>query len=70
MMTVEQFRTQVEVFLGESGMAPTRFGRDAVGDPNFVFQIRAGRAPGLRLAERALAFIAARRASLLEERAA
>ena len=36
---------------------PTRFGREAVGDPCLVFDIRAGRQPGARLQRRILAYI-------------
>lgn len=35
----------VEKFLRQSEVAPTRFGRDAVGDPRFVFDLRNGRDP-------------------------
>ncbi|WP_169731741.1 hypothetical protein [Sphingomonas jaspsi] len=33
----------VEKYLRASNVAPTRFGRDAVGDPRFVFDLRNGR---------------------------
>ena len=36
---------EVEKFLRSSKIAPTRFGRDAVGDPRFVFDLRRGREP-------------------------
>ena len=36
---------EVEKFLRRSQTAPTRFGRDAVGDPRFVFDLRKGREP-------------------------
>ena len=36
---------EVEKFLRRSETAPTRFGRDAVGDPRFVFDLRNGRDP-------------------------
>jgi hypothetical protein len=36
---------EIEPFLRRSGMAPTRFGREAVGDPRFVFDLRRGREP-------------------------
>lgn len=35
----------VERFLRQSQIAPTRFGRDATGDPRFVFDLRRGREP-------------------------
>ncbi len=34
---------EIEVFLAEAGMTPTAFGRDALGDPGFVFGLRSGR---------------------------
>lgn len=36
---------EVEKFLRRSETAPTRFGRDVVGDPRFVFDLRNGRDP-------------------------
>lgn len=36
---------EVEKFLRRSDTAPTRFGRDVVGDPRFVFDLRNGRDP-------------------------
>ncbi len=38
-------------------MAPTRFGRDAVRDPRFVFDLRNGREPGPHIVSRVAAFI-------------
>lgn len=40
---------KIEIFLRESGMAPTRFGRDAVRDPRLVFDLRNGREPSTRM---------------------
>lgn len=36
---------EVEKFLRRNETAPTRFGREAVGDPRFVFDLRNGRDP-------------------------
>jgi hypothetical protein len=36
---------RIERHLDATGMPPTRFGREAVGDPRFVFDLRAGREP-------------------------
>jgi hypothetical protein len=33
----------IETFLRENDMAPSRFGRDAGGDPRLVFELRKGR---------------------------
>ena len=36
---------RIERHLRQSGTAPTRFGREAVRDPRFVFDLRNGREP-------------------------
>jgi hypothetical protein len=48
---------EVEKFLRHSDTAPTRFGREAVGDPRFVFDLRNGRDPRPRTVERVLAYL-------------
>ena len=59
-MTFEQeFNSRVDAFLSQSGLSPTALGLRAVGDPNLIHQIRAGRSPSLRTADRVLAYIAA-----------
>lgn len=60
MLTHEEFLARIEAFLKERRMSPTRFGREAVADPSFVFTLRTGRSPGLKTAERVLAFMAAK----------
>ncbi|MEZ5656144.1 MAG: hypothetical protein R3E04_09700 [Sphingobium sp.] len=40
---------RIEKFLRDTGMAPTRFGRDAVRDPRLVFDMRNGREPTPRM---------------------
>lgn len=54
MMTKEDFMAEVEGFLSRSGVAPTRFGQDAIGDPNLVRNLRDGRSPSLKTVERVL----------------
>lgn len=49
----------VNAFLDRSGMAPARFGKDAIGDPNFVRHLRAGREPRYGTAQRVRDFMAA-----------
>ena len=49
----------VERFLRRSDVAPTRFGRDAVGDPRFVFDLRNGRDPRPGTVARVLAYLEA-----------
>lgn len=53
------FRERVEAFLKASGFKPTEFGRQAVGDPSFVLNLRRGRSPTLATVDRVLGFIAA-----------
>lgn len=38
-------RRRIELYLRRSGMSPTRFGREAVGDKGFMIRLRAGREP-------------------------
>ena len=55
----EQFHRAVEAFLKRSDFKPTEFGRQAVGDPSLVLNLRRGRSPTLITADRILAFIRA-----------
>lgn len=48
---------EVEKFLVRSNIAATRFGREAVGDPRFVFDLRNGREPRPRTVSRVLAYL-------------
>ena len=48
---------KVEKFLRQSDVAPTRFGRDVVGDPRFVFDLRNGRDPRPQTVARVLAYL-------------
>jgi hypothetical protein len=50
---------EVERFLRQSDVAPTRFGREAVGDPRFVFDLRNGRDPRPNTIARVLAYLEA-----------
>jgi len=43
---------KIEIFLNETDMAWTRFGRLAVRDPRFVQDLRNGRQPGTTVSER------------------
>lgn len=52
----------VEKFLLETGMAPTRFGRESVRDPRIVLDMRNGREPTERMCRRLNHFIAHQRA--------
>lgn len=57
MLTPDEFRELIEAFLARSGMTPTRFGIDAVRDPNFVHDIRKGRVPSLGVAGAVVRFM-------------
>ena len=48
---------EVEKYLRQSDVAPTRFGRDVVGDPRFVFDLRNGRDPRPRTVARVRAYL-------------
>jgi hypothetical protein len=50
---------EVEKFLRRNGTAPTRFGRNVVGDPRFVFDLRNGRDPRPTTIERVRAYMEA-----------
>jgi hypothetical protein len=50
---------EVEKFLRRSDVPPTRFGREAVGDPRFVFDLRNGRDPRPTTVARVLAYLEA-----------
>lgn len=48
---------RVETYLRRTRTPPARFGRDALGDPKFVFQLRDGREPRSRTVERVMSYI-------------
>lgn len=59
MSYLDDFRAEIEAFLVRTGMSPTRLGKEAVGDPRFVFDLREkGRAPSARLMDAVTAFMA------------
>lgn len=49
----------IERYLRTSGVAPSRFGRDAVGDPQFVASLRRGREPRENTVRRVTDYLAA-----------
>jgi len=57
MMTKAEFLAAVEDAVLARKMTATSFGRAAVGDPTFVFELRRGRSCGLDTINRVLAFI-------------
>ena len=48
---------KIEMYLKETAMPPTRFGRLAVNDPRLVGDLRNGREPGPRVVARIEAFL-------------
>ena len=52
---------EVENFLHRSRTPPTKFGREALGDPRFVFDLRKGREPRPDTVARVVAFLKAGR---------
>lgn len=59
MSRMDEFRNLVEGFLAESGMAQTTLGAKALGDPNFVRDLRGGkRSFNLATVEKVERFIA------------
>ena len=61
---------QIEVYLARSGTKASMFGRQAVGDPRFVQDLREGRRPRRRTTQRVLNFLASteRVASTISDR--
>ncbi len=52
-----QLLRRVEHFLRSSRISPTRFGREAVRDPKFVADLRAGRTPRPATVRRVVAYL-------------
>ncbi len=50
---------QVERYIRQSGMPPSRFGRETVTDPRFVHDLRLGREPRPKTEARVAAWLAA-----------
>ena len=53
----EHFLGRVEAFLATSGAKASEFGRQTVGDPSFVVNLRRGRSPTLVTADKVIAYI-------------
>jgi 2,4-dienoyl-CoA reductase-like NADH-dependent reductase (Old Yellow Enzyme family) len=53
----DEFITEVEGFLASTRMKATDFGRESVGDPNFIRHLRKGRSPSLLTADRVCTFM-------------
>lgn len=61
---------QVETFLAKTKMAPTRFGRDTMGEASLVASMREGRSLSLRNANKLVQYMADYVAPAVAEQAA
>jgi hypothetical protein len=52
-----QLKRRIDHYLQASGMAATRFGREALGDPAFVHDLGNGREPRQRTIDRVVEFL-------------
>jgi hypothetical protein len=48
---------RIETYLRNHRMPPSRFGREVMGDPNFVGSLRFGRTPGPKTVTKVLAYL-------------
>jgi hypothetical protein len=64
----ESLLADIEAFLRESGMSAIFFGKAAVGDPNFVGDLRKGRKPHLDLVDRVDAYLKSARERRVDPR--
>lgn len=53
----KHFVAQVEDFLKRTGIKPSEFGQQAVGDRAFITNLRRGRSPTLATVDKVLAFM-------------
>lgn len=71
MSIAENFRQTVEAALAaDEDLHPTQLGKEALGDPNFVFQLRKGRSCSARTMDRVLAYLDKRQRAASDEEAA
>ncbi|WP_370169778.1 hypothetical protein [Sphingobium abikonense] len=55
--THREVLAQIEAFLLRHNMAPTRFGREATGEPQLIDSMQKGRSPSLKVLERVAVFM-------------
>lgn len=58
--TTQELVAAIDAFLVRHNMRPTRFGRDATGEPQLLDSLRNGRSPSLDTAGKIADFMAAR----------
>ena len=51
-MIAKAFLADIDKFLQQAGVDPTALGKQAMGDPSFVFDLKKGRSPSTRTMER------------------
>ena len=54
----QSFLAEIERFLSSAGVDPSALGKQALGDPNFVFDLRKGRSPSTRTIDKVRSWIA------------
>ena len=54
------FLGEIEQFLAKSATDPSTLGKNALGDPNFVFDLRNGRSPSTRTIDKVRSWMTAR----------
>jgi sulfate adenylyltransferase subunit 2 len=59
----QSFLGEIETFLASARMEPTALGKQALGDPRFVFDLRKGRSPSTRTIEKVRKWIAGQAAA-------
>jgi sulfate adenylyltransferase subunit 2 len=57
------FLADIDQFLQQAGVDPTALGKQAMGDPSFVFDLKKGRSPSTRTMERVRAWMQQQRAA-------
>lgn len=62
MMLRDDFLAEIRAFLASSRMEATNFGREAMNDPNFVFEVEHGRSVRLDTVDKVRRFMARRAA--------
>jgi sulfate adenylyltransferase subunit 2 len=63
--TSTKFLADIDQFLDQAGIEATAFGKQAMGDPNFVFDLRKGRSPSIRTMDRVRDWMTAHLSSAL-----
>lgn len=57
MNSTKEFAEEVQRYLDTTGMTPTQFGWQTMGNGSFVFRLRAGISPTLRTVDKVRAWI-------------